>query len=214
MINDLLILGVIFGSFYLIIKILETKGIRFSEKFPILALAYLISTFLSGKIFFYRIKFFFTNPNYLPFIVLILTIVFGYILKNIAVKKYPVSKKFIKKNPKLLFLKMDDKYLITNFFNVMFQQLAILTLISVFISNNLSIKIQILYFVLIFGLLHFYIIFEKGIIGLMYIGVSLLLGFLFIILITSFDYGFVYSISLHWITYVFGRILFGIVKPG
>ena len=130
--------------------------------------------------------------TFIPFIVLILALaadVFAY--------KY---KKKIKLNKKINFpfFKGDYRYLVSKFFQILFQQVLIIVLIF----SLLTFKFAYLVFMLIFTVSHLplFPLFGKKL-GAIFLISSAFGALIFPFLILKFNYGFVYSFAAHSLFY-------------
>lgn len=110
---------------------------------------------------------------------------------------------------------MDYRYLIAKSFEILFQQISIILLISFLLEAKLNLLQLIVIFIAIFGMSHipaalvkknnirWYVLFTLA---------SFLSGIIFPLLIIKIHYGFVYSYIMHWSFYIIAGVLINMRK--
>lgn len=204
---SVLIFLVVFGiSNFVFIK----RKIDYFQGYPILLLFYFFSSVII-VIFYNHIIFdYFRGININIFLIPLITLIISIMIYPVLNQKLKIPSDFLKKHDKVFFLKMDYRMITTKFSDVIFQDFILLILTLFFIDmglNTLSISIL---FLIVFPLLHIPLIFvHKGLMSLYYICLSLL-SVAVPYLILNIEYGLIYVIIFHWLTYLVGRFCFGL----
>ncbi len=196
---------VTFGTFALLRK----KGISYNKNYGWTILYFLIFTTISCLYF----KDILVDVTAKFTIVPLIILVFIYILTVVI---YYFSHKYLKKPAKLIekysdqhFIKMDYKYLFSKLFDILFQQVMITVLVLWLSKEFFSMTQIIIYFILLFGIVHLIGISIAGkIFGTYYLIMSLIGAVIFPILILNVNYGFVYNFIIHFLFYSISSLLF------
>mgnify|MGYP000350859647 CR=1 FL=1 len=142
--------------------------------------------------------------------VLRLLIFMIYLFSNKFLKK-PIN--FIKKYSDITFLTLDYRFLVSKSFDILFQQILIISLVMMLNQEGLSTLAISLIFAVMFGFGHVPILkIHKGLFGYFYLVASLISSFLFPYLIINYTYGFIYTYIAHWMFYTNSGIFFWIIK--
>ena len=99
-------------------------------------------------------------------------------------------------------LQLDDRFLVTKAFEIMFQQTFFMISIYYLFNNNVSKNIDMLLFGLYAMLIHIPILFVDSSMGKILFGVSFFAGLIFSYCITKSKKGFMYSYMIHFGFYV------------
>ncbi|MFA5651945.1 MAG: hypothetical protein WC933_01105 [Candidatus Paceibacterota bacterium] len=105
-------------------------------------------------------------------------------------------------------LQLDDKFLVTKAFEIMFQQTFFMISIYYLFNNNVSKKIDMILFGLYAMFIHFPILFVDSSMGKILFGVSFFAGLIFSYCITKSKKGFIYSYMIHFGFYVVLAMIF------
>lgn len=118
-----------------------------------------------------------------------------------------------KANPEQQFLLIDEKYLFSKTGDVIFQQVAVGTLMLIFVAAGLPFQQLVPLFAVIFAALHFHLFFSAKKLWAAYFTIcAAAAGFMFPFLILLVPGGIYYAIALHTLWYVGSGALFGLVE--
>lgn len=194
-----------FGVFALLRK----KGMTYNKKYG-WTILYFLSFSIVGGLFFRDILVEITAEfTIIPFIILFFVYIFTVIAYFLSHKHLKKPTKSMEKYHDQHFIKMDYKYLASKSFDIFFQQVMILILILWLSKETFSMIEIIVYFVLLFGIVHLIGIITAGkVFGTYYLVMSLIGAVIFPILILNVNYGFVYSYIIHVSFYSISSIVF------
>lgn len=148
--------------------------------------------------------------NIAPIIILVLLFLGSgftyYLLKH----KLKPPKKLMKRYPKEKFLTLSYRYLFSKSFDILFQQMAVITAVIMLAKAGVDFTTLTIGFALVFGFLHARIVQKEGNIGWIYVIASTFAGLIFPFIILNIDYGFVYTYILHWMYYLLLGVYFWI----
>lgn len=145
----------------------------------------------------------------IPFVVLFFVLVGTVVSYHFSKKHLQPPTKLIEKYPNASFLRMDYRYVISKSCEIFFQQVMIVIFVLLLIDYGLSIWQIILTFLVFFGVVHVPLIKLEGkVMGYFFTLSSLVSALVFPPLILLFNYGFVYSYTVHWAFYTFSAVLF------
>lgn len=141
---------------------------------------------------------------FVPLLFIVNIFAYNYIRNNL---KKP--NQLIKENPQVFFLKLDNKYLASKSFEILFQQILIILLILWLSQLGLSVFGIIISFAILFGLGHSYLIYSRGkLFGTIFTVSSIFSAIIFPILIIYVPWGFIYSYFIHWMFYISAGFFF------
>lgn len=113
----------------------------------------------------------------------------------------------------LALTKMDLRYLFAKSFEIVFQQLLIIALVSILMQFGITNLLIYITFSLLFGILHLPLMRIRGKrFGIYFSLAAFISGFLFPYLILHFLSGYIYSYMLHWGFYIITGILYNVLK--
>ncbi len=190
---------------------LNKRGIDYIKKFQFTILYFIfISVFLLSAFWKEYIPYINIDLKPLPFILLFLLFTIGIFLYSFVRNNFNPPVKLIEKNPKLFFLRLDDRYFASKSFEILFQQLLIILLIIWLDQSGFSIVFIIIFFALLFGFVgHVHLIHSRGkSFGLIFVASSMLSSVIFPVLIIYLPWGFVYSYIVHWFFYIILGLFF------
>jgi len=196
---------VTFGIF----SLLRKRGVTYHKNYVWTIFYFLVFTIVSGLYFKDILVDITAEFTIVPIIILLVV----YTMTLIA---YYFSHKYLKKPTKLIekyhdqhFIKMDYKYMVSKTFDIFFQQIMVLILVLGLSRQNFSMTEIILYFILLFGIIHIIGISLSGkLFGTYYLIMSLIGAVVFPTLILNVNYGFVYSFIVHFSFYSVSSVLF------
>lgn len=105
-------------------------------------------------------------------------------------------------------LQLDERFLVTKAFEIMFQQTFFMISIYYLFNNNVSKHVDMILFGLYAMFIHFPILFVSGSMGKILFAVSFFAGVIFSYCITKSKKGFIYSYMIHFAFYVLLAIVF------
>lgn len=198
---------IVFGiSNFVLIK----RKIDYLRRYPILLLFYLFSLifvtiFYSNAIFNY-----FRGVNLIVVLIPLIALLASIMVYPIFNKHLKIPSNFLKKYDKAFFLRMDYRMITTKFVDVVFQDLIIFIWTMSFLEIGLHIISISIIFLIAFPILHIPLIFvHKGLMSLYYICLSVF-GAVIPFLVLNIEYGLIYVVTFHWLTYLAGRLCFGL----
>ncbi len=145
-------------------------------------------------------------------LILFLIIFLTYFFSNKFVKK-PLE--FLAKYSHVSYLMMDYKYLLSKSFEILYQQILIISLVFILAESGLNLFFITIIFVILFGFGHLPVIkLQKDFFGYFILLAGLCSSFLFPFLILNFKYGFIYTYIAHWLFYSNTGLLFWILESG
>lgn len=194
-----------FGLLYFITK----RGVTYNKRYGWLILFFLFFTFIAGSYFRDTLIKVDGKFTFVPILVFVLVYM-------ITICVYYLSHKYLQRPTQLIekyhhqhFIKMDFRYLVSKSFDILFQQVMIVVMVMWLSQQNYSLRDIILYFLLLFGLVHLFALFPAGkIFGTYYLISSLIGAVIFPILILKVNYGFVYSYIVHFFFYSISSVFF------
>jgi len=141
---------------------------------------------------------------FIPLLIIVNILAYNYMRNNL---KKP--NQLIKENPQAFFLKLDNKYLASKSFEILFQQILIVLLIIWLSKLGFSIMGIIISFAILFGLGHLYLFYSLGkLFGAIFTVSSIFSAIIFTILIIYVPWGFIYSFFIHWMFYISAGFFF------
>jgi len=189
------------GFFYLG---LHRRGISYTEHFEITTLYFVCVGILIAALFWREVSHVVPAFSIIPF-VFVAAFLFALILISIVVPKYvrtPVA--YFTTYPDRYYLKLDWRRVISKSADIAAQQVFIVVLVVGLKDAGLTLPVLILYFFLLFALLHVPLIAsERGRWpSLVFAGAVVAFSLLFPPLILFVPYGFIYTFLIHWIFYM------------
>ncbi len=210
MIDNIIIWIILWSLGWLGFLLLNRKGIDYINKFYISMIYFLSLSILVLAIYWkdfselVKIEFSIIPFLFVPLLLIINILTYNYIRNNLT-----KPSKLINENPQLFFLKLDNKYLASKFFEILFQQILIVLLIIWLSKLEFSILGIIVYFTVLFGLGHLYLIYSIGkLFGTIFTIASIFSAIIFPILIVYVPWGFIYSYFIHWMFYISAGLFF------
>jgi hypothetical protein len=202
-------LGVFISVFFVSYILLESKMLNYETKIILNTLYYWVSiiilyAFIRNKISTYL------HLDLLALGLLLVCIIMGYQSVNIINKTLPIPKKILKQKNTPYFFKFTRHFIFTKLSDILFQQLMILWLIQMLISEGFTSYRLMIFFTIIFTLFHIPTIIKHKWFSLFFIISALFGGMIVPWIIINLELGIIYSILLHWSIYFFGRIYYGI----
>ena len=196
----------VWGVFIFLLK----RGVNYIQTFRLVVGYFLCFSFLAAYIYKpFLFPFFAHLPlKILPFSLLLLFYLLAFIIY--AVGKKIFDKEILEENKQqwMFFATFDNRFLLSKSFDILFQQILLLSLVLFlqnFIQSNLLI---ILITGIIFGSMHLPMLKTKhNRIAPYFIFFSFLAGVFFSFLILFLPYGFLYSYITHWLFYIFAGII-------
>lgn len=146
----------------------------------------------------------FKDFTIIPFLVLTIAIIIELLLYYFFQNHLNPPKILKEKYSNIIFLQMSYKYTFYKFFDILFQQMMIVVLIYKLLEHFQNIKIILLVIVFLFGAVHLPLLkFFKIGLGSFFVSMSMIGIVFFTLLILYFNYGMIYSYTLHWAFYTF-----------
>jgi len=188
---------------WFLIFFLRVKGFDYTSHPIIISAAFLIASLIILLLFFCHYAIFKTKFNWVPFAILFGSICFAfggfYLISNIFAA--PQTNLDISKFDS--FFDVSYAYLFVKLFDILFQQMLIVLLAAFLIENKASVSKSILFFVVLFLVVHLPILFTwNSLVGLYYLSAAVAAGIIFPLLIEKLKYGFIYSFIVHYLFYV------------
>jgi len=189
---------------FLLLNKLNKRGIDYINKFYISIIYFFSLSILIVAIYWkeylelINIEFSIIPFLFIPLLFIVNILAYNYIRIN-----FKKPNQLIKENPQVFFLKLDNKYLASKSFEILFQQILIVLLVLWLSQLGLSIFELIISFAILFGLGHSYLIYSRGkLFGTILTISSILSAIIFPILIIYVPWGFIYSYFVHWMFYI------------
>ncbi len=196
---------VTFGTIYFLNK----KGVTYIKLYGLFVSIFMFFTLIS--LFYFKDVFLNMNLSlhFLPLFFLSLMYALTITLYYLFPMYIPRPSSLITQYHSQYFLRMDFRYLFSKSFDLLFQQTMIVIMVLWLSQHNYQLSQIILYFLLLFGLIHLFAFFPAGFFfGTYYLIASFIGALIFPILILTVDYGFVYSYILHFSFYTFSSLFF------
>ncbi len=208
-VTDMLVWVVLWVIMFGLVALIPKRGITYTKRYGWLILFFLFFTFLAGWYFKETLAKVDGRLSLVPIAVLILvyltTIMVYYLSRQHLVR----PTQLIDQHSHQYFIKMDYRYLISKSFDILFQQVMIMIMVTLLSQQNYSLLQIMLYFVLLFGIVHVFALFSAGkIFGTYYLVASIIGAVVFPILILKVSYGFVYSYIIHFFFYSISSLFF------
>jgi hypothetical protein len=198
---DISKIGIVIVIALSVFNYLSLQRIDYIREYKKVSLLFLLNTFLLLILFFNSIKVFFSSFEPLPIFLLLLLYVFLFSTYKFMRKytDFRIIEKLESKN--VYFASISYRYIIYKSFDILFQQIALLCILTSLRDFNLPyISLGIL-FSLSFAVGHLFMI-RKGIfIGLLFIISAFFGGLIFPILLLD-QYGIFYTFIVHWLFYI------------
>jgi len=190
--------------------LLNKKGIDYINKFYI-SIVYFVSLSILIVVIYWKefIKLITVEFSIIPFLFIPLLFITNIVAYHYIRNNLKKPNQFIKENPQVFFLKLDNKYLASKSFEILFQQILIVLLILWLSQLGISIFGIIISFAILFGLGHYYLIYSIGkLFGTIFTVSSIFSAIIFPILIIYVPWGFIYSYFIHWMFYISAGFFF------
>ena len=206
---DILVWVLLWITTYGLLYFITKTGITYNKRYGRLILFFLFFTFLTSLYFGDILLGVDGKLTLTPILILILVYILTIFVYSISHKYLQPPTRLIEKYPHQYFIKMDYRYIISKSFDILFQQVMIVIMVMWLSQQNHSLSEIILYFVLLFGLVHVFALFPAGkIFGTYYLIASLIGAVIFPMLILKVNYGFVYSFVIHVSFYSISSVFF------
>jgi hypothetical protein len=195
--------------FYMSYLLLETKKIRYKSRMNLNTAYYCACTF----VLFYSIKgkiSWFIDISYIALVSLFVYITLNIFLVNKINRLFPIPKKIAGSKNSPYFFRFTKNFVITKFSDILFQQLMIVWLLTILMSEGLDFNQIRLSFTVIFTIFHIPGFIKNRLYALFFILASFCGGIIIPWMIIYLKSGIIFSIMLHWSVYLAGRIIFGI----
>jgi len=190
--------------------LMQNKNISFITHFYIYVPYFIAASLITLALFTERFSQFFSDKFLVPMIIMLISFIIGFL-------SYSWAKRFRTKaaveSSEFDFFRLDERYLITEIFEVIFQQIMILFLLSILLEYGIGTFHMMSIFVLIFVMTHAPMIFlidKRVAVGFTIAAIPG--SIIFISLILFADNGIFYSISLHFLSYAMLGVLYWIYK--
>lgn len=203
---------ILFFTFVFILadQIFISRGINYFHKYYYVAGYYLLSAGLALWFYSRLISDYLRGINIFWFALPLALFTISFLVYPYFNKNLRVPKDFSHKQSRLFFLRMDYRFVIGKFFDILFQEIMILILILLLLENNMQWMNIRWVFIIIFPTIHLLLVFTEGWYSSFYI-LSALLGSIFLpVFLIKTAPGIYLSWSMHWLIYLMGRIGFGI----
>lgn len=182
--------------------VLNKKGIDYIKKYYLTSLYFLFMSLLPVIIFWEDFSSYNFQWEFLPILLIASTFILNILMYNYIRKNYKKPEKLIKQNPLNFFLRLENKYLVSKSFNILFQQVMILILV-ILLKQSLSLDKIIISFAIFFGLGHLFLSFFMGkFFSIFFTIFAVLSAIIFPIIILYVPSGFIYTYIIHWIFYI------------
>ncbi|MEX0690132.1 MAG: hypothetical protein WD471_01305 [Candidatus Paceibacterota bacterium] len=187
----------------------EKEGKNHIDNYLLTSGYFLFFAFILILIHIDRLKTVFVEFTLTPFIVLAFSFLLFILIYKSFNSRFKRPERIITKYPEESFLYMDYRFLVSKSADIIFQQIAIVTMVIMFQEAGMSLPLMIISFGLIFGLIHIPLVRTKGgVFGAYFVLAAALSAIFFPVLITQIDYGFVYSYVVHWLFYILSAVIF------
>jgi hypothetical protein len=187
---------------------LQPQGIDYTDRYLITCLYFLVIITYLTFIFKKQIGEYvdkFSPKDLLNMVIFALFVIVTYFFIKIFSESSPLNA--IKSTlPQMLWL--DQRYLVTKSFEIMFQQTFFMISIYYIYNEKLSDYLDMLIFGLYCLILHFPVLFIEGSMGKILFSVSFFAGVIFAYCITKSKKGFIYSYMIHFGFYVLLATIF------
>lgn len=138
-----------------------------------------------------------------------LTILFQVAGYRFAARRWPRPERLIRAYPHIYWLPLDPRYHVSKPFEILFQQILVVSLVSLLAARGWSLAAIIAIMIAMFALLHVPIVPLVGqFFGLYYLGCAMLAAIVFPWLILARPDGFVLVYCAHWLFYLCSSLLF------
>lgn len=197
---------IIKGTFYAF----SNRGFLYIKQYKLITIYFIFSSIIVYLLFQKDITFFVSDISIQESFVL--AVFFVIISSMYLLSPLLFTKKQLDSNA-LALTKMDIRYLFAKSFEIVFQQLLIIALVSILKHANIETLFIYITFSLLFGSLHLPLMKIRGKRFGMYFSIAAFIsGFLFPYFIIRFSNGYVYSYMLHWGFYLVTGFIYNVRK--
>jgi hypothetical protein len=187
---------------------LQPQGIDYVNKYIITCLYFLVIIVYFSFAFKRQIGEYvdkFSPKDLLSMVIFAVTVIITYFVIGLLSENSPLNLNRYEL-PQMLWL--DEKYLVTKSFEIMFQQAFFMLSIYYVFDEKISDYIDMLIFGLYCLILHIPVLFIEGSMGKILFSVSFFAGLIFSYCITKSKKGFIYSYMIHFGFYVLLAVIF------
>lgn len=197
-------------AFKAVYYLLAQKELNYLTHYQAASLYFFSASCLVIFVFYSQIMPFIKNFSLTPFLLLIL-----FFLVNVL--SYKTAKIIFTKqlnnfkHPNIYFARMSYRYMLAKSFEILFQQLLIIALVSFLLELRVSFNLMVLLFALLFSLIHLPLVKIKNVFfGIYFTLAALISAVFFPFLILYIPTGYVYSYILHWLFYLVSGVGFNL----
>lgn len=178
--------------------------LNYIKDYKKVSVVFLLGTLAFILLYFRYLGQFFVTFSFIPFLILI---VFYFLIIFIYRYLRPHrNKALIQKNEAkgLYFTSMENNYLISKSFNILFQQVGILCVVAFLKNLGIQTILIMIIFAILFGVSHIYLYVKNlsSMIAEIFIPASIVSGLLFPPMVLTIQYGIIYTYSIHWSFYI------------
>jgi len=212
--NKLLLWILIWGIVWLGYDFLKKHKINFVDNFFVTLVYFLIVDLTLIYFFKNDLIIFFKDVTMSTIFFFVLVILFYFLLYHITRKHRKISKTVIKKYPWYTLLRIDYKFLISKPFEILFQQLCVLLLITWLMQYGFVFYQILIVFGILFGLSHLRLLFEsRNLFTYLFIVTALIGSIVLPYLIVYVKNGAIYSYLIHYGYYTLLGTVYWFSKP-
>jgi len=204
---DFFVAVAIFSAAWFVLVALSRKRINYISHSLFFIIYFAIFSFIFLFTFWDKLRWViigFRPELFIPIVFVLFLNFAAYYLGRRFLKK---PKKFIKENPYEYSILMDYRYILPKAMEILFQQIFIVLLTLTLFDTGFTLTGAIIVFAVIFGLMHLPLIKSIGkFFGEYYSIFAALSAVVFPTLIIKFEYGFVYTYSIHLLFYTLSSL--------
>lgn len=190
------LMWMVFLGFFLLV--MTTRGIDHLKNFHLTSVYFLICSIFSFYIFRSDILRLVPRISSYAIIYLVLFYVATVPIHYLVRKYFESPKEYIRKNPRLYFLPLDYRHIVSNTFIVLFQQILFVAIISILYYHGYSTSAVVTIFVILSFFAHIFLVHQIGWRWGLYFTFFAMLGAVFFpLLILYVKDGVVYAFMIH-----------------
>lgn len=196
---------------------LNKHNINYVDNYWITTLSFFIISVFIIVLFYPYFAPFIRHFTIIPFYFLILFYTIAFLTYFLSRKLFAPSIAYWKQQQKVFSFSilMNYRFLLSKSFEILFQQITVVLLLSFLLQARLKLINLIYVFTAIFGISHIPAVIVKKhnvVWYAVFTLASFLSGIIFPVLITTVHYGFVYTYIIHWFFYILTGVLINIRK--
>jgi hypothetical protein len=192
---------VVAGISWVIFRVLDLQNESYIKFYKRISLLFFSGALTLFVLYFSFLKRYFEIFSFTPFILLVLFFIILVLVYHSM--RRSITLDFLRnlEERKIYFASMSYRYLIYKSFDIFYQQVAIICVLTFMRDLGISFITLIVLFSISFSLSHLHMLKRGMFVGTIFLGAALFGGIIFPILLTV-QYGIVYSYMVHWTFYI------------